>query len=71
MIKNLVMLSGKVGGGQFTVNHQDPNDVPYDLAIGGGDYISITVDVDTGQILGWDSDAWREYLLEDHDDDES
>ena len=37
MIKNLVMLSGKVGGGQFTVNQQDPNDVPYDLAIGGGD----------------------------------
>ena len=70
MVKNFVMLSGKVSD-MFSVNHQDPGGVPHDLAIGGGDYINIAVDGDTGKIVGWDSDAWREYLLEDHDDDES
>lgn len=27
--------------------------VPHDLGIGGGDYISLTVDLETGQILNW------------------
>lgn len=27
--------------------------VPYDIGIGGGDYIEMKIDIDTGQIIGW------------------
>ena len=27
--------------------------VPRNLGIGGGDYVRLTIDVDSGQILGW------------------
>jgi hypothetical protein len=35
-----------------------------DLAIGGGDYISFTVDVETGKIIGWDAERAREKMRE-------
>ncbi len=27
--------------------------VPYGLGIGGGDYVDLTIDTETGKILGW------------------
>ncbi len=45
--------------------------VPKGLGVGGGDYIEITIDVDTGKVVGWkpftNEDAAA--VLEDEEDD--
>lgn len=38
--------------------------VPFNLGIGGGDDVEITVDIDTGQIVGWDAVKVRARLAE-------
>lgn len=29
--------------------------VPYNIGIGGGDYIEMKIDIETGKIIGWES----------------
>lgn len=36
--------------------------VPYNLGIGGGDYISIQVDIETGRIIGWNKEAVIKFM---------
>lgn len=36
--------------------------VPDNLGIGGGDYIDIEVDVETGRIIGWNTEAVKEFM---------
>lgn len=36
--------------------------VPYNLCIGGGDYIDLTIDIDTGQVLNWDPEKVKATL---------
>ena len=64
-------ISGKVSDlFGFTVN--DDGDividydgyVPYDIGVGGGDYVEFEVDIATGQILNWPTDLTIEKIAE-------
>ncbi len=45
--------SASVSGDKELNNDYGPNYVPSDLGIGGGDYIDLEIDLDTGQIINW------------------
>lgn len=36
--------------------------VPDNLGIGGGDYLSISVDIETGCIIGWNKEAVLKFM---------
>lgn len=38
--------------------------VPRGLGIGGGDDVTLTIDIETGSIIGWDAERVREELTE-------
>ena len=38
--------------------------VPYDLGVGGGDYIKLDIDISTGQIQNWPKDLTVEKIKE-------
>jgi hypothetical protein len=33
--------------------------VPQHLGIGGGDYVELEIDVETGRVIGWDAEAFK------------
>ncbi len=37
--------------------------VPYDIGIGGGDDVFLTIDIDTGMVVGW-NDKIRDAILQ-------
>ncbi len=41
--------------------------VPSGLGIGGGDYISISVDIETGRIVGWNKDVALAFMENPHE----
>ena len=53
----IMTISGKVSDmfSLSTENVDYDGYVPYDLGIGGGDYIRLRIEMDTGQIVDWDS----------------
>lgn len=42
----------------------DGDYIPYGLGIGGGDYIELEIDIETGKIVGWDYEAFKSGLAE-------
>lgn len=36
--------------------------VPYDIGIGGGDYVEIKIDIETGEIINWDPKKIEHYI---------
>lgn len=38
--------------------------VPKNIGIGGGDYIDIAIDIETGKIIGWDKDEFLKWISE-------
>ena len=49
-----------------------PDYVPRELGIGGGDYLELRIDIDTGQILDWkpiDNNKLRDILKGRDEDD--
>ena len=39
--------------------------VPYDIGIGGGDYVDLDIDIETGQILNWKKPTKESLKLKD------
>lgn len=37
---------------------------PHDMGIGGGDYIDLEIDIATGKIVGWNTEAVLESIAE-------
>lgn len=66
-----VTLLRQVGNGHY---REGPFEgyMPRDLKLGGGDYISLEIDVSTGKIIGWDETAARavEQYFKDKADEE-
>jgi hypothetical protein len=44
--------------------HVDGDYVPYGLGIGGGDYLELTIDIETGMVVGWDAEKVKKELDE-------
>lgn len=44
--------------------HIDGDYVPYGFGIGGGDYLELTIDVETGKVVGWNPEAFKKALNE-------
>lgn len=36
--------------------------VPTGIGIGGGDYFEIDVDLETGQVIGWDAEKMKAFI---------
>jgi hypothetical protein len=53
----------KSEGGQ-NILHVDGDYVPYGFGIGGGDYLKLTIDVETGTIVGWDPEKFKQGVSE-------
>lgn len=52
----------QVDGNSYNVVDNDY--VPRNIGLGGGDYVEFTVDIATGQIIGWDAERVQEALKE-------
>ena len=71
----IISISAKCSD-MFNMNGRNVNYdgyVPEGLGIGGGDYISFTLNTETGQIVNWkaiDDEALVGIFSEDEDDDE-
>lgn len=54
--------------------HVDGDYVPYGFGIGGGDYLELTIDVETGTVIGWDPEKFKqgvsEWLVQNKEDDD-
>jgi hypothetical protein len=77
MSKNILKFSAKCSdlfGGSLYVNGEHKKEfdgyVPFDLGIGGGDYVELDIDLDTGQIIGWEKPDIEKTLSECEEDDE-
>lgn len=44
--------------------------VPHISGLGGGDYVKITIDIETGKVIGWDVDSVNQAMLDQFQDDE-
>lgn len=44
---------------QYPNGNESDGYVPDGIGIGGGDYIELKIDVETGQIQGWNEDTQR------------
>ncbi|MNI67733.1 hypothetical protein D3C73_1233800 [compost metagenome] len=55
------------------IYHIDGDYVPYGFGIGGGDYLELTIDIETGKVVGWNPEtfkkAFEERLQKDIDED--
>jgi hypothetical protein len=38
--------------------------VPYGLGVGGGDYLRLEIDIETGTIIGWDAEKVKRSVSE-------
>jgi len=45
--------------------------VPYNLGIGGGDYIRFAIDIETGTIIGWNAQTAKETIQRRIDEEQS
>ena len=68
----ILKFGGKVSDMLWMVNTETGEEmggyVPYDINIGGGDYIEFSVDNETGRIVGWQpisKDRIEEIFTED------
>ena len=59
---NTVVISGWCND-RCTIGNNDPDYVPDDCGIGGGDELAIEVDIETGKIVGWKPERMRELLV--------
>ncbi|MNL53741.1 hypothetical protein D3C87_1770120 [compost metagenome] len=54
--------------------HVDGDYVPYGFGIGGGDYLELAIDVETGKVVGWDPEKFKhgvsEWLAANKEDDD-
>lgn len=54
--------------------HIDGDYVPYGFGIGGGDYLELTIDVETGMVVGWDPEKFKrgvsEWLAQNKEEDD-
>ncbi|MNR56307.1 hypothetical protein D3C85_1768540 [compost metagenome] len=52
----------------------DGDYVPYGFGIGGGDYLELAIDVETGKVVGWDPEKFKhgvsEWLAANKEDDD-
>lgn len=51
----------------------DGDYVPFGIGIGGGDSVELTIDIETGQVVGWDPEKFKSglaILIEAMNDDE-
>lgn len=54
-----------------TIYEQHDGYVPSGCGVGGGDYIKITIDVETGKIVGWNSENVKQGIqeyIDEHND---
>jgi hypothetical protein len=50
--------------GYVEYSPDDRGYVPEGMCIGGGDDVQLTIDVDTGQIIGWDAERVKARIKE-------
>lgn len=55
-----------VESGEGTIYEHDGY-VPYIKGVGGGDYVELEIDTETGQLIGWNKEAFNEWLKEKDD----
>lgn len=70
--KDIVSIGGKVNDmfwASFSGKRID-GDVPIDCGIGGGDYLKLEVDLNTGLIQGWNRDEILAQFANDESEDE-
>ncbi len=47
-----------------TTIHEEDGYAPYIAGLCGGDYIEFEIDTETGKVIGWDKEAFQEWLDE-------
>lgn len=70
--KDIVSIGGKVNDlfwASFSGKRIDGN-VPIDCGIGGGDYLKLEVDLNTGTVQGWNRDEILSQFANDESEDE-
>lgn len=70
--KDIVSIGGKVNDlfwASFSGKRIDGN-VPIDCGIGGGDYLKLEVDLNTGTVQGWNRDEILAQFANDESEDE-